>query len=277
MTTEKPLLGSTAYKIVTRPMEAIRKMGLFQRGLAQAQKLKFFAGGSLQPEPSNDLEKYFDAVESGPGIWKWRHYFEIYDRHFKKFRNKEVNILEIGVYSGGSLGMWKAYFGPRCRIYGVDIEESCKVYEGDGIEVFIGDQADRAFWRRFKEKVPNLDIIVDDGGHQVSQQVATLEEMLPHLRPDGVYLCEDVHGTFNRFNFYVSGLSCKLNERRLADETSAFQSAVHSIHMYPFVVVIERRNAPIAEFVAPKHGTQWQPFDPRGMGKPRRKTSGIGG
>ncbi len=71
MATEKPLLGSTAYKIVTRPMAAIRKMGLFQRGLAQARKLKFFPGDSLQPEPFNDLQKYFDAVESGPGIWKW--------------------------------------------------------------------------------------------------------------------------------------------------------------------------------------------------------------
>lgn len=271
MATEKPLFGSTAYKIAAQPIAAIRRMGLFLRGLAQAQKLKFFPGDSLQPEPSNDLQKFFDAVESGHGIWKWRHYFEIYNRHFEKFRNKEVNILEIGIYSGGSLGMWRAYFGPRCRVYGVDIEEACKAYEGDGVEVFIGDQADRTFWKRFKEKVSNLDIIIDDGGHLVGQQLATLEEMLPHLRPGGVYLCEDVHGTFNSFNPYVSGLCFNLNagmmvanldnnERRLASETSAFQSAVHSIHVYPFVVVIERRNAPIAEFVAPKHGTQWQPF-----------------
>jgi hypothetical protein len=122
MATAKPLFARTAYRIARRPMAAIRKMGMFWRGLAHARKLKFLPGESLQPEPSNDLQKYFDAVESGPGIWKWRHYFEIYDRHFEKFRNKEVNILEIGIYSGGSLGMWKAYFGPRCRVYGVDIE-----------------------------------------------------------------------------------------------------------------------------------------------------------
>jgi hypothetical protein len=246
-------------------------MGLFQRGLAQAQKLKFFGGGSRQPEPSNDLRKYFDSVESGPGIWKWQHYFEIYDKHFAKFRNKEVNILEIGIYSGGSLGMWKDYFGPKCQVYGVDIEASCKAYEGEGVEVFIGDQADRNFWKQFKKKVPNIDIIIDDGGHESSQQIATLEEMLPHLRPGGVYLCEDIGGTFNGFGAYLGGLSFNLNagqivqdlennERRLAVETSSFQSAVHSIHMYPFVAVIERRSTPLAEFVAPKHGTSWQPF-----------------
>jgi hypothetical protein len=177
--------------------------------------------------------------------------------------------LEVGIYSWGSLGMWKAYFGPNCRVYGVDIEEACKVYEGDGVEVFIGDQEDRSFWRSFKEKVPNLDIIVDDGGHKTAQQITTLEELLPHLRPGGVYLCEDVHHTFNDFNFYINGLSSRLNacsivaqpdKGRLVAEVSAFQSGVHSIHIYPFVAVIERRSAPVAQFIAPKHGDQWQPF-----------------
>lgn len=248
----------------------IRRTSIFNRALDKAQNLDFLPSDKLQHEASNDLQKYFDAVKSGPGIWKWRHYFEIYDRHFEKFRNKEVNILEIGIYSGGSLGMWKSYFGPRCRIYGVDIQEACRVYQGEGVEVFIGDQGNLDFWRSFKEKVPYLDIIVDDGGHKTGEQIATIEELLPHLRPGGVYLCEDVHGTLNDFNFYVNGLSCKLNETKtfvaqpdgtgLVAETSTFQAAVHSIHIYPFVVVIERRAAPVKEFVAPKHGDQWQPF-----------------
>jgi len=167
--------------------------------------------------------------------------------------------------------MWKSYFGPECRVYGVDIEEACKIYEGEGVEVFVGDQADRAFWTRFKERVPALDVVIDDGGHIVDQQVATLEELLPHLRPGGVYLCEDVHRASNRFGHYVSGLSQGLNgddwpkERRDVDNrrstarASAFESAIDSIHLYPFVAVIEKRDAPVPEFVAPKHGTQWQP------------------
>ena len=64
----------------------------------------------------NPLESYFDAHTTGPGIWKWRHYFDIYHRHFSKFVGKEVHILEIGIFSGGSLGMWKEYFGPQCRV-----------------------------------------------------------------------------------------------------------------------------------------------------------------
>ena len=36
-------------------------------------------------------------------------------------------------------------------------------------------------------------------GHTPEQQIVTLEEMLPHLRPGGVYLCEDVHGIHHDF------------------------------------------------------------------------------
>jgi hypothetical protein len=199
---------------------------------------------------------FFEAHKKGHGIWKWNHYFDIYHRHFSRFRGQEVHVLEIGIYSGGSLEMWKDYFGAACRIYGVDIEPSCKAYEDNTVKVFIGDQADRSFWQRFKPE----------------QQMAALEELLPHLRPGGVYLCEDVHGAFNRFASYVHRFAHDLtvcdqhvnhpedNERRIVSPTTALQSAVNSIHLYPFVTVIERTDAPVAELVAPKHGTEWQPF-----------------
>ncbi len=198
-------------------------------------------------------------------IWKWDHYFDVYHRHFGKFVGRDVNVLEIGVYSGGSLEMWKAYFGPRCRIYGVDIEESCKCYEDDATEIVIGDQADRDFWKTFRERVPVVDILVDDGGHQKEQQIVTLEEMLPHLQPGGVYVCEDVHGEHNGFSGYMQGLVSNLNvykasgEKRIVHATG-FQSSIHSVHFYPYVTVIEKADRPVKQFLSLKHGTQWQPF-----------------
>jgi hypothetical protein len=230
------------------------------------------AGASGAPERSpNPLEQYFDAHREGPGIWKWRHYFDIYHRHLAGFVGRPVNVLEVGIYSGGSLGMWRNYFGPGATIFGVDIEPACKSYETDGVRVFIGDQADREFWKGFRREVPALDVVIDDGGHETHQQVATLEALLPHLRPGGVFICEDVHGITNGFASYAAGLAQNLHafdvggepanpERRVFARTSPFQSAVHSIHIYPYVVVIERTDAPVAELVAPKHGTQWQPF-----------------
>ena len=220
----------------------------------------------------NALRDFFDNHKEGPGIWKWNHYFDIYDRHFYKFRGQEVDVLEIGVYSGGSLEMWRDYFGPKSRIYGVDIESACRVYESDDVKIFIGDQGDRQFWHEFRRKVPALDIVIDDGGHQPQQQIVSLEGLLPFLRPSGVYFCEDVTGTFNKFASYVHGLGHKLNDyslfrafpddddRRLVCGCTPFQSSVGSIHLYPFVTVVERNSSKVTEFRAPKHGTQWQPF-----------------
>jgi hypothetical protein len=206
---------------------------------------------------SSALWEYFDNHVEGPGIWKWSHYFEIYERHFSKFVGTDVNVLEIGIYSGGSLGMWHAYFGQRCHVVGVDIEPACRCYEGERTSVFIGDQADRGFWRRFREAAPPIDILIDDGGHTPEQQRVTLEEMLPHLRPGGVYLCEDVHGVRNDFASYAAVLADSLNSM---GDRSEFQKSVHSIHFYPYCVVIEKHASEPAALVAPKRGTSWQPF-----------------
>jgi len=43
----------------------------------------------------------------------------------------------------------------------------------------------------------------------------------------------------------------------LGSAISPFQAAVHSIHFYPFMVVIEKHRVAPAEFTAPRHGTTW--------------------
>jgi len=213
----------------------------------------------------NWLEEYFDSHTTGPGLWKWRHYFAIYERHLAKFRDQEVHIVEIGIYSGGSLDMWKAYFGEKVHVYGVDIEPACRAYEGSGKRIFIGDQADKNFWRQFIKAVPKLDIVIDDGGHKPFQQIATLEALIPHLRPGGVYICEDLHGRLNPFHDYINGLSRNLHAMGWTDRDDVvvpnnFQRYVNSIHIYPFVTVIEKTTTRVDELSAPKHGTEWQPF-----------------
>ena len=53
-------------------------------------------------------------------------------------------------------------------------------------KIFIGDQADRSFWAEVRQTAPLIDIVIDDGGHLPEQQLVTLEELLPHVRPGGV-------------------------------------------------------------------------------------------
>jgi hypothetical protein len=167
--------------------------------------------------------------------------------------------------------MWREYFGPDAVLYGVDIEPSCKAYEDDKTHIFIGDQQDRSFWKSVIEKIPQIDVIIDDGGHYFEQQIVTLEEVLPALSPGGVFICEDVHTARNEFAMFVYGLADRLNdvemqsddssdERRLTTKAQGPQQYVKSISLYPFVTVIERTEGHISEFVAPKRGTEWQPF-----------------
>lgn len=215
----------------------------------------------------NSLEAYFDRHTTGPGLWKWQHYFEIYHRYFAKFIGQKPLVVEVGVYSGGSLGMWKKYFGEGCQIGGIDIQPACMAYAKDGCRVYIGDQGNREFWAEFRQHCPHVDIIIDDGSHKPEDQIVTLEEMLPHLAPGGVYLCEDIHNERNAFAAYLHGLADQLNgwadiysPHVLAFGATPFQKMVHSIHFYPYIAVIEKHVNPPEKFTAPKHGTEWQPF-----------------
>jgi SAM-dependent methyltransferase len=214
----------------------------------------------------NALRAYFEAHRKGRGIYKGRHYFDQYVRHLGSFVGRDVVVVEIGVYSGGSLEMWKRYFGEHATIHGVDIEEACLAYEAEGTHVHIGDQADRDFWSRFKEDVPVIDVLIDDGGHHPDEMRVTFEELFPILRPGGVYICEDIVNN-NEFLAYLAGLaehlttyeSKPLPEPGVASAAGSFQQAVRAIHFYPFLAVLERTPAPVAGFEFPKHGSRWQP------------------
>src|SRR6516164_1594497 len=240
--------------------QASRTLLPFARGGRFAdENLQQSDSAAVQLEPQqqlpNPLRSYFDDHTEGPGIWKWAHYFDIYHRHFQKFIGRDVGVMEIGIYSGGSLGMWREYFGDRCQVYGVDIEPACLTYESDRIHVLIGDQSDRQFWARTRTAVPRIDVLIDDGLHHPEHQIITLEEMLPHLSPGGVYLCEDILGAPNYFTSYVAGLSS-----RFYGGPFGVSATIESIHLYPMVTVIEKRSHRLGSLREEKHGTEWRPL-----------------
>lgn len=201
----------------------------------------------------NDLEKYFKKNKERE-LTKWSNYFDIYEHHFSRFRKKPVTIVEIGVGYGGSLQMWKSYFGSKAQIIGVDIIPICKSCEEKQIEVHIGSQSDRIFLSELKNKIPLIDILIDDGGHMMDQQIITFEELFSHIKDNGVYLCEDMctsywdefnggykrAGTFIEYskNFidYLNAFNSRENELTV----SHFTRSVKSIHYYENLLVIEK-------------------------------------
>jgi hypothetical protein len=203
----------------------------------------------------NDLEKYF-TENTGRLIDKWKHYFEIYDRHFSRFRGTDVYVVEFGVSQGGSLQMWKQYFGPNAKIYGIDINPHCKKLEEKQIEIFIGDQKDGRFLKSLKEKIPRIDILIDDGGHTMKQQINTYEELFPFIDKNGVYLCEDLHtsywpkfgGGYKKHSTFIEHsknfidyINAWHSAQRSKLNVTEFTKSVHSLHYYGSVLVIEKR------------------------------------
>jgi hypothetical protein len=211
-------------------------------------------------KPSNPLEAYFRAND-GPLIHKWLHYFDIYDRHFAPYRRRPVKVLEFGVSYGGSLRMWRDYFGRKARIVGVDIDPRCLVGAGHRIEVVIGDQDDRDFLTKVAEEHGPFDVVIEDGGHTMTQQINTFEVIWPHVRTGGVYLAEDLHTSY--WTNYGGGLREPASFIEYAKDLIDRQNAWHSrgqlkpdvytktiggIHVYDSIIVFDK-----AKVVRPTH------------------------
>jgi hypothetical protein len=144
-----------------------------------------------------DLERLYYEHEGLVAV-KWHHYLSIYDRHLGPYRNSPapLRILEIGVQNGGSLQLWRKFFGAQAIIYGIDIAPGCKAFEKDGWQVRIGDQSDPAFLQRVVDEMGGLDVVLDDGSHIGRHQVASFRALWPQLSPGGIYICEDLHASY---------------------------------------------------------------------------------
>ncbi len=234
------------------------------------------------------LRKYFDANSNGNCIDKWDHYFDIYEFWFNKYKNKPIVLLEIGVFQGGSLNMWREYFGDQAKIYAIDINPLCKQFETENTKIFIGSQSDREFLNNVKSQIPEIDILTDDGGHMMDQQIITFEELYGHVKNGGTYLCEDLHTSYwdaydggykkrGSFIEYSKNFIDKLNAWHLKDskvEVDQFTRTTYSLHYYDSILLIEKKKInkpfsnrkgeiiiPIASFPAPqKKGNQIPSF-----------------
>ena len=200
------------------------------------------------------------------GMTKWLHYCEAYEPHFAQLRatRKPLRILEIGVFSGGSLQMYQSYFKDvTLEIVGVDIDPECRSFQSDGVVVEIGDQEDRSFWKRFKDRHPPFDMVIDDGGHATEQQISSFESLIDHVAPGGVYIIEDLLSPWNRFGAYLAGLCSGLHQRvdnsRGTVTPQAIQKFVLRAEILPYAVIFKTRslNERPGELSSPWKGTSW--------------------
>ncbi|MEF2074022.1 class I SAM-dependent methyltransferase [Consotaella aegiceratis] len=210
------------------------------------------------------LHRYF-LNNGGKRIHKWMHYFDIYEQHFHRFRGAAPTVLEIGVFGGGSLAMWRAYFGPGATILGLDIDPACKQHETEGVTIHIGSQDDPAVLDRIVAQNRPIDIVIDDGSHRMDHMRRSFDLLYERIAERGVYLVEDTHtcywpeyqGGYRAPGSFMEFAKDKLDEinavhTRGAVAITPFTRSTRSVTIYDSVCVFERapqgrRQAPITE------------------------------
>ena len=155
-----------------------RVRGRFRRRAGKSEVTHFdMASHRLEPserkrlmdESRSDLARLLYGHE-GRLLWKWTHYADLYDRHFGPYRGKPIRMLEIGVFEGGSLELWREYFGPQAIIFGIYINPDCATKADEPNQVRIGSQADPDFLKSVVAEMGGVDIVLDDGSHIAAHQ-----------------------------------------------------------------------------------------------------------
>ena len=186
-------------------------------------------------------------------VHKWHHYLPLYDRYFAPYRGSAVKFLEIGVYKGGSLEMWRRYFGESAVIFGIDINPECARFDGRSGHIRIGSQADLNFLAEVVEEMGGVDIVLDDGSHKMRHIRKSLEALYPKLSDNGLYMIEDLQTAY-WFKF-GGGLRAPGNFfntlRRLIDDMHHWYherpprfpgmgTQLEAIHIHNALVVLEK-------------------------------------
>jgi hypothetical protein len=198
-----------------------------------------------QPDPSSRSFKSFLA--SKYGSIKHTSYFQVYDELFGPYVGKPVTFVEVGVLNGGSLFMWREFFGPEARIIGVELNPGALKWQEHGFEIHIGSQADPNFWAEFFKKVGPIDLLLDDGGHFHDQQIVTTLAAIPHVKDGGLVVVEDVHTSYmpdfhspSKYTFvnFAKVLADRVNARfpKLLISPDELSKSIFSVTFYESIV-----------------------------------------
>ncbi len=156
--------------------------------------------------PSLDkLALKYDTDKASNG----HNYTPAYDKLFSPMRDQPVTLLEIGIYKGSSLLMWDAYFThPQTRIYFIDIDKKqVDFWNGqrgktisDRVQCFVADQSNVDNLNAVASTMGRtFDIIVDDGGHTMEQQITSFKTLFPFVSVGGVYIVEDLFTSYLKY------------------------------------------------------------------------------
>ena len=158
-------------------------------------------------------------------------FIELYQKYFADFKDKKINILEIGIDK--------------------------KDFSISGTEILIGDQSDHNFLKSVIDKYNNFDIIIDDGSHQSKHIITSFKYLFPYLNNNGLYVVEDLQTSYipryggSRINLkknnssmnFIKSLSDSINYEkndRPFFKKNTFDGKIKSIYFYQNIAFVNK-------------------------------------
>lgn len=132
------------------------------------------------------------------------HYLDWYDEYFWLHRHEALTLLEIGVWEGASLRMWREYF-PSATVVGVDKHD--RDVRIDGVQMAFSEQDNPYLAEDLRNRYGKLDIIIDDASHVSSKTIGTFKNLFPILAPGGIYVIEDLQTSYDQKNYGLTEAS----------------------------------------------------------------------
>jgi SAM-dependent methyltransferase len=123
----------------------------------------------------------------------WHRYVPFYEPYFAKYEDAQW-VLEYGVAHGASISYLSGRFA-KAKVVGCDILSPLPDWPvSPRIEYVTLDQGDNATLVDLFERFPEpFDVVIEDGSHEPVHQRNCLVLTLPHVRPGGIYVLEDLH------------------------------------------------------------------------------------
>lgn len=136
----------------------------------------------------------FDLIDNNLTDKNTMHsYLETYQSLFESKKETAKNVLEIGIYRGGSIKLWQNYF-QNATVYGADWDEKHIpdfVKDLSRVNVLFGDAYSESF---ITDKISDtkFDIIVEDGAHTYDGVTFVAKHYSKLLAEGGILVIEDV-------------------------------------------------------------------------------------
>ena len=119
-------------------------------------------------------------------------YGKFYESYFKNFKDKELNILEIGSFYGNASASFFFYF-KNSFLYAADIYTDLFRYNSKRMQNFYVDSSEeKSIQENIINKKIEFDIIIEDAGHSLKDQIISLFLLFKKLKSGGLFIVEEL-------------------------------------------------------------------------------------